>query len=84
LEALLSDEVFVVDVEGDELDDDEESLELVEDGAGVLFSDVVEESDLSDFADFSDFSDFPPPSLLAAFSPDALSAFSAATCSFFA
>ena len=73
MEALLSDPVFVVDVEGDELDDEDESLEPVEDGAGVLFSDVDEESDLSDFADFSDFSDFPRVAFAA--SPDALSAF---------
>ena len=84
LEALFSDVVFVVDVDGDEDEDEDESLEPDEDEAGVLFSDGVEASDLSDFPDFSDLSDLPAPSLFAAFSPEALSAFSAATCSFFA
>jgi hypothetical protein len=71
--------VFGVDA-GDDVLDDESDLPD-EDGAGVLFSDDADDSDLSDLVDFSDFSEL---SLFADFSPEALSAFSAATCSFFA
>jgi hypothetical protein len=65
----------------DAVEPDDESDEADEDGVGVLFSDDAADSDLSALVDFSDFSEL---SLLADFSPDALSDFSAATCSFFA
>ena len=61
--------------------DDPESPDP-EDGVeapAALLSDFADDSDWPDFSDFSVFSDFPALSFFAAFSPDALSAFSAAT-----